>query len=830
MMKKMLSLVMAVVMILSLFSGMGVVSFAEDDILSYLTYEIKNGEVIITGSDENIQGNIVLPETIEGYPVTEIGQHAFMQSRISFVEFSDTLKKIGYGAFWNSGLEVVSIPDSVEIIEEDAFGDCFSLKGIYTGRNITEISGQMLRENYALTEVFIGKKVKKIGYWGFNLSDNIENIYYEGTQEEWNQIAVDGTGNDILKTANIIFNCTEDFYSVCKPSRYDAELQMGYSVSLGKVTIEYTSGNIEGDCVIPGKIDGCPVTTIRESAFNFEPDMDSVLIPASVTKIEGTFAMQCFNLENIYVDENNRYFSSVDGNLFNKEKTELLRYAIGNNRKEYTIPDFVTTINEFAFIRKYGTLKLNVPASVTIIEDYVFYNAHHLYYINVDENNPAYLSDDGVLFNKDKTILLCFPALRYGAYHWGDYIEDGIDTTKESYMIPDGVKQIGAAAFNCSEIENVVIPESVEYIGANAFDECRSLECVNIPGSVTSVQECAFRDTAMKELVIPNSVTYIGDGAFQMNSSLKSVTIPDSVNYIGDCAFSSCEKLSDIKMGDSVKNIGIDVFVGTAYYNNPDNWENNALYIGKNLIEVNDKEITEYTVKDGTVNIAGCTFYWCENIRELNLPDSVASISNYAFAGMSSVEKIDIPSGVTEIGDYTFMRCSNLREVNIPASVIKIGDGIFYWSDSIRQINYDGDKAGWNNIEISDVENDWVSYLTINCKKEPVVDEPTTQKPDVQEPTTQEPDVQEPTTQKPDVQEPTTQEPTTQKPVESTPGDLDGNGKITAADARVALRISAKLEKATEAQKLIADVNKDGKITAADARKILRVAAKLEQL
>ena len=202
-----------------------------------------------------------------------------------------------------------------------------------------------------------------------------------------------------------------------------------------------------------------------------------------------------------------------------------------------------------------------------------------------------------------------------------------------------------------------------------------------------------------------------------------------------------------------------------------------------------------------------------------------------------------------------FMRCSKLREINIPESVTKIGDGIFYWSDSIRQINYDGDKAGWNNIEISDVNNDWVSYLTINCKKEPVVDEPTTQEPTTQEPitqepttqepttqehttqepTTQKPDVQEPTTQKPDVQEPTTQkpdvqEPTTQEPVESTPGDLDGNGKITAADARVALRISAKLEKATEAQKILADVNHDGKITAADARKILRVAAKLEQL
>lgn len=813
MMKKMLSLVMAVAMILSLFSGMGVVSVAEDDILSYLTYEIRNGEVIITDCDESISGNIVIPEKIEGYPVTEIGRHAFLQSHLSYVEFPDTLKKIGYGAFWNSRLEVVSIPDSVEIIGADAFGDCFSLKGIYTGKNITEISDQMLRENSSLTDVFIGKKVKKIGYWGFNLSDNIENIYYEGTEEDWNQIVVDSTGNDILKTANIIFNCTEDFYSVCKPSRYDEELQMGYSVSLGKVAIEYTSEYIEGDCVIPEKINGCPVTTIRVRAFTFEPDMRSVSIPASVSKIEGTFAVQCFNLENIYVDENNRYFSSVDGNLFNKEKTELIRYAIGNDRQEYTIPDTVTTIKECAFTRLYSKLKLNIPANVTNIESHAFFNAHNLYYINVDENNPVYLSDNGVLFNKDKTVLECLPGAIAYADYWAGNAEYEMDINGFSYTIPDGVKEIAdGSCSTCSGLVSLEMPDSITIIGMNAFRNSGDLKNVRWSENLEVIGDYAFSDTGFC-----------------------SLNLPDSLKSIGIQGFYGCDNLSEIHLKDNLKSIGWGTFYETDYYKNADNWENNALYIGNNLIEVNDSEITEYTVKDGTVNIAGYAFRLCDNIRELNLPDSMVSISAYAFYGMSSIEEIDIPSGVTEIGDYAFGSCSSLRKVSIPESVTKIGDGIFYESDSIRQIDYAGDKAGWNNIEISDVENGWVSYLTINYKKEPVVDEPTTQEPDVQEPTTQKPDVQEPTTQKPDVQEPTnqeptTQEPTTQKPVESTPGDLDGNGKITAADARVALRISAKLEKTTEAQKLIADVNNDGKITAADARKILRVAAKLESL
>ena len=807
-MKKMLSLVMAVVMILSLFSGMGVVSVAEDGILSYLTYEIRNGEVTITDCDDSVSGNIVIPEKIEGYPVTEIGRHAFMQSRLSFVEFPDTLKKIGYGAFWNSRLEVVSIPDSVEIIGADAFGDCFFLKGIYTGKNITEISDQMLRENSSLTDVFIGKKVKKIGFWGFNLSDNIENIYYEGTKEEWNQIAVDSTGNDILKTANIIFNCTDDSYAVCQPSRYDAELQMRYSISLGQVSIDGTSEYIENDVVIPATIDGYPVTTIRERAFTFEPDMRSISIPASVSKIEGTFAVQCFNLENIYVDENNRYFSSLDGNLFNKEKTELLRYSIGNERREYTIPDTVTTIKSCAFTRLYSKLKLNIPANVTNIESHAFFNAHNLYYINVDENNPVYLSDNGVLFNKDKTVLECLPGAIAYADYWSDNAEDERDINGFSYTIPDGVKEIAdGSCSTCSGLVSLEMPDSITVIGMNAFRNSGDLKNVRWSENLEVIGDYAFSDT----------------GFYSLN-------LPDSLKSIGVQSFYGCDNLSEIHLKDNLKSIGWGTFYETDYYKNADNWENNALYIGNCLIEVDDDTITEYTVKNGTRCIGGYAFSNSSMLEKVNLPDSLYAVSNEAIRYSYRIKEIILPEGVTEIGDYAFGSCSSLRKVSIPESVTKIGDGIFYESDSIRQIDYAGDKAGWNNIEISDVENGWVSYLTINCKKEPVVDEPTTQEPTTQEPTTQKPDVQEPTTQKPDVQEPTTQEPTTQKPVESTPGDLDGNGKITAADARVALRLSAKLEYATEAQKILADVNLDGKITAADARKILRVAAKLEQL
>ena len=113
MMKKMLSLVMAVVMILSLFSGMGVVSVAEDDILSYLTYEIRNGEVIITGSDESISGDVVIPETIEGYPVTRIESYAFA---------------------WRNEITSITIHSYITYIDEIATGSA-NLKAFYVDKD-----------------------------------------------------------------------------------------------------------------------------------------------------------------------------------------------------------------------------------------------------------------------------------------------------------------------------------------------------------------------------------------------------------------------------------------------------------------------------------------------------------------------------------------------------------------------------------------------------------------------------------------------------------------------------------------------------------------------
>lgn len=135
--KQTFSLIMSLIMIMSMFTGLEVSSVAEDDILNYLTYEIVDGEVTITDCDTEISGDVVLPDTIEGYPVTIIGEYAFCDCvRITTVTIPEGVTTIGRSAFLLCyQLKQITIPASVTSVSDSAFSDCIELKQIYVSEN-----------------------------------------------------------------------------------------------------------------------------------------------------------------------------------------------------------------------------------------------------------------------------------------------------------------------------------------------------------------------------------------------------------------------------------------------------------------------------------------------------------------------------------------------------------------------------------------------------------------------------------------------------------------------------------------------------------------------
>ncbi len=174
----------------------------------------------------------------------------------------------------------------------------------------------------------------------------------------------------------------------------------------------------------------------------------------------------------------------------------------------------VTSIGDYAFERCTGLESITIPDSVISIGTNVFYGCSGLTDITVDNRNSSFCSESGVLFNKDKTTLICYPAGK----------------TDSSYKIPDEVTSIGYSAFEtCTELKSITIPDSVTSIGYAAFDNCIGLTSIYIPDGIYIVQ-CAIPSTAAKITYIVNSDGSVTITKIELPEGQNTINIPAAIN------------------------------------------------------------------------------------------------------------------------------------------------------------------------------------------------------------------------------------------------------------------------------------------------------------
>ncbi len=330
------------------------------------------------------------------------------------------------------------------------------------------------------------------------------------------------------------------------------------------------------------------------------------------------------------------------------------------------IGDLVTRIGDSAFINCTALTNVTIPASVKSIGEYAF---GALSEIAVDADNQYYSSDEfGVLYNKDKSELILYP----------------IENTRTTFPIPDSVKIIGERAFeNCTSLVSITIPDSVEIIGESAFRSCTSLVSIVIPDSVTTMGDYAFYScsslenvsfgnsvttisysafngcTLLTNISIPDSVTSINQSAFESCTSLVSIVIPDSVTDIGGASFCFCSSLTDIVLPDSLTTIPMLAFDGTAYYNDPDNWEDGVLYIGKYFIGCETSLSGEYVIKDGTLCVGQYAFKNTPSLTSVVIPDSVKNVNYLAFHNCASLSDVTVLGFDTILEQLTYPNMGN---------------------------------------------------------------------------------------------------------------------------------------------------------------------------
>ena len=249
-------------------------------------------------------------------------------------------------------------------------------------------------------------------------------------------------------------------------------------------------------------------------------------------------------------------------------------------------------------------------------------------------------------------------------------------------VIPDSVTRLGyRMCSGCTALREVRLPAGLTVIPDEAFDGCSSLQTVNFPGTLKEIRSDAFCGTALTEFVAPDSLTDIrgyafkdcadlakvdlknvrdlGSGAFQNCTALQSVRLADKMTGLSDHIFDGCASLAEIDMPDNPIAVSFTMLDGTAYYNDPSNWENGVLYADGYLIKAdkNFASLTEYAVKEGTVVIADNAFSlvgYSAKLKKMTLPDGLYRIGRSAFSKLSSLTDINIPDSVRSIGYAAF--------------------------------------------------------------------------------------------------------------------------------------------------------------------------------
>ena len=562
-----------------------------------LEYELNSDKqsYSIVGIGTCTDTDIVIPDTYDGLPVTRIGSSAFLGcDSLTSIVIPDSVTSIGYYAFYKcDSLTSVVIPDSVTSIGNSAFYDCDSLTSVVIPDSVTSIGEGAFRDCHSLISIevdvdneyycsidgnlynkdattLIQYSIGKIDT-SFTIPDSVTSIgsYAFYDCRSLTSVVIP---DSVTSIGDYAFDWCRSLTSIEIP---DSVTSIGgYAFygcdSLTSIEIPDSVTSIGGyafwyctsltSVVIPDS-----VTSIGDYAFYCCRSLTSVVIPDSVTSI-GQYAFDgCDSLTSIEVDEKNERYCSIDGNLYNKDATTLIQYAIGKTDTSFTIPDSVTSIGEYAFYSCYWLRSVVIPDSVTSIGDSAFRGCTSL---------TSVVTPDSVT-------------------SIGDYAFCGC-TSLTSVVIPDSVTSIGDDAFYyCRSLTSVVIPDSVTSIGGSAFSSCDSLTSVEvdednkyycsidgnlynkdettliqyaigktdtsftIPDSVTSIGNRAFEDcTSLTSVEIPDSVTSIGDYAFRDCTSLTSVVIPDFVTSIGNSAFSHCYSLAIVEIGNSVTSIG----------------------------------------------------------------------------------------------------------------------------------------------------------------------------------------------------------------------------------------------------------------------------------
>ena len=613
--------------------------------------------------------------------VTTIGDLVFSNtSALTAITFgseetASTLATIGASAFSNSGLASIDLPASVTSIGDQAFAYTYDLTifNFTSNSNLSSIGAGAF--NYSgISEITIPASVTTIGDQAFGFTSDLTSFNF-------------ASGSNLETIGSNAFSYS-GFTSLTIPASVTAISDQAFINQSELTSVEFETGS--------------NLATIGVSAFA-SIGITEITIPASVTTISDQAFSNTFDLT-IFNFAPNSKLESIGANVFSYSGITAI-----------TIPASVTTISDQAFANTFdltifnfapnsklesidsnvfsfsGITEITIPASVTTISDQAFANMRYLKSLGVTSGGDSFVSDSGVLFNSDQTILLKYPL---GS-------EEPPDSNERTYTVPSQVTEIADGAFRGIYKNTVIVfPEdsAVEKIGASAFNNAGITE-INIPATVTTIGDHAFANASLLTNVTLGAdsiLETIGEYAFA-NTSISSINIPESVTSIGKSAFEDVSTLQTVSLtaGSQLSTIG-----DNAFYNA---FQIASINIPATVTSIGDRAFANATSlatvtigAESALETIGESAFANTKMASFIIPSGITEINNFTFSGASSLTSIVIPSSVTSIGDGAFEDAYSLTSITIPSSVTSIDDGAFNSTTSLTKFYFLGNAPSGN--------------------------------------------------------------------------------------------------------------------------------------
>lgn len=628
------------------------------------TYTIEDGEVTITDFDASCGiTEVVIPGTIEGYPVTTIAQAAFMGKRLTSVVIPEGVKTLKMQAFSsNPDLTSVTIPSTLTDMGEILFEGCTSLStleiaadhpvysvqnGLVIRKDTHTVVTYLYGYGETSTDVVIPEGVEVVGNSAVWLCDWMTSLSLPSTLKRIEDCAFQGPMNITTLTIpeSVEYIGRLSFYG------WSALTELNVSPDIGQIDI----GAFDGCKSLTGTLEFNSTANIHADAFTGCPNLtvkrNADLVPENVFRyeiVEGKATITGLQ-DGVTLD-----YIVIPDTIEDYPVTAIGWEAFaGSTFSTIIIPEGVTTIGMHAFSFNENLSYVKIPSTLTDMDNEPFSFCSSLAELIIAYNHPVYDVQNGLIIRKaTKTVT---------GYLYG-YKATGTD---------------------------VVIPEGVEVIGECALRYCDWMTSLTLPSTLKRIENIAFGfddgTNSVTSLTIPESVEYIGYWAFGNWQNLTELNVSSDVGFIDEYAFFNCYNLTGTLEFSS------QALIHAAAFKNCDGLTVNA-YVAEGATPA---AMFTYTAEDGEVTITG--YKSPMGYTDITIPAEIdglpvtaiadeAFIADSAYGGCPTLNSITVPEGVTTIGNRAFSCCQDLTYVSLPSTVTSVGYGIISSSGKMAAI------------------------------------------------------------------------------------------------------------------------------------------------